>query len=77
MHNCMNKIFLTCMIAIVAICGFVGFRNLQKDLNHNPLELMNIEALSSNEDGYESVTYVDYPWGQGCNCFGKGSLYCC
>ena len=73
----MNKKLLFSLIAIAVFCGFVGFRDQQKGICNNPLGLMNIEALSTNENGYEIVVYVDYPWGPGCNCAGKGSLLCC
>lgn len=75
----MKKIIFS--LAIVATAGLSIMCLYKTEYGRQSLDsvsLANIEALSHTEDsGYMYVTPVEYPWGWGCNCAGKGSEKCC
>lgn len=74
----MKKVIFSLVFA--AVVGISAVHINQSSDSSKPLgatALANIEALSRTESGYMYVFYIDYPWGLGCNCAGKGTKICC
>lgn len=73
----MKKIMIFATVALTSVVT-VWVNKTNEEAQTSETSLVNVEALSRREiKGYEDVTYIRYPWGIGCNCYGEGSLTCC
>lgn len=74
-----KKNFFGIVMAAMAMgVGYSQFTKTDTNTSLSDTQMENIEALSDTEGPrYMYVHYVDYPWGQGCNCTGTGNLLCC
>lgn len=72
-----TKLKILGVAAIAVAAGLVSISE-SRTTGQTPLTIANVEALSQGEvEGYMYVTPIEYSWGWGCNCAGKGQLKCC
>lgn len=73
-----RKIIAASVVALAGLGIFLGGRTANAEQQLSDMQMANIEALTAGEEQlFAYVHPVQYPWGIGCNCTGKGNKKCC